>query len=69
MALHPIQSHLTQKVSHKETMSKPEGWLECPPRRNNDRNDRGRSLDYRRGGGRRDDRRRDDRPRRDKSDD
>ncbi|ARN78688.1 polyribonucleotide nucleotidyltransferase [Nonlabens spongiae] len=58
-----------QKVSRKAVLPKPEGWEERPPRRNNDRNDRGRGRDDRRGGGRRDDRRRDDRPRRDKSDD
>ena len=58
-----------QKVSRKAVLPKPEGWEERPPRRNNDRNDRGRGHDDRRGGGRRDDRRRDDRPRRDKSDD
>ena len=58
-----------QKVSRKAVLPKPEGWEERPPRRNNDRNDRGRGRDDRRSGGRRDDRRRDDRPRRDKSDD
>ncbi|MBF4986278.1 S1 RNA-binding domain-containing protein, partial [Nonlabens mediterrranea] len=48
-----------QKVSRKECMPKPEGWVERPPRQRDDR----RSNDRR--GPRRDDRKRDDRPRRD----
>jgi polyribonucleotide nucleotidyltransferase len=47
-----------QKVSRKECLPKPEGWVERPPRERDDRRSGGR--DDRRGGG---DRRRDDRPR------
>ncbi|MEP6279353.1 MAG: KH domain-containing protein, partial [Nonlabens ulvanivorans] len=50
-----------QKVSRKECMPKPEGWVERPPRQRDDR----RSNDRR---PRRDDRKKDDRPRRDAND-
>lgn len=57
-----------QKVSRKETLPKPEGWTERPPRKREDRNDRSRGRDDRRSSGRRDDRRSDDRPRRSNDD-
>lgn len=53
-----------QKVSRKECLPKPEGWVERPPRERDDKRSGGR--DDRRGGGdRRGNDRRDDRPRRD----